>query len=136
MGASPAFARDNLAAAAAAVFVQIREAHTRDGWDVGGPLVAERDHCGPAERAAACGRRPAALRWMRGLCDGMDDGFAAAYGAWPTAFLAFRCPGRGGAAADLVYRARPLDAILDPAEALAAVRACLAEPDSDGEPAA
>ena len=132
MGGSPAFARDNVAAAAAAAYVQIREAHTRDGWDIGGPLVAERDHGGPEERAAACGRRPAALQWMRGLCDGMDDGFAAAYGAWPTAFFAFRCPGRAGAPADLVYRSRPVDAFLDPAEALAAVRACLAEP--DGEP--
>ena len=47
-----------------------------------------------------------------------------------------RGPGRGGAAADLVYRSRPVDAFLDPAEALAAVRACLAEPDSEGEPAA
>ena len=92
--------------------MQIREAHTRDGWDIGGPLVAERQHKHLQERQLACQLRPCALRWMTPLCDAMHNGFSDAYGAWPTAFFVFELlPVRGehetGSEWVLVYHSRP-----------------------------
>ena len=94
------------------VYVQIREAHTRDGWDIGGPLVAARQHTDLQERQHACHQRPHAVGWMRGVCDAMHNGFSDAYGAWPTAFFVFELlPKRGehekGSQWVLVYRSRP-----------------------------
>ena len=125
MGGSPAFARENLPPAAAALYVQIREAHVLGGWDNGGPIVATRDHGCDADRRAACALRPPALRWMPAVCDRMDDAFSRTYGAWPTSFLVFRRPGRSGAAADLVFRSRPRAAEVDPVEALDALWDCV-----------
>ncbi len=94
------------------VYVQIREAHTRDGWNIGGPIVAARQHKHLQERQQACQQRPCALRWMTPLCDAMHNGFSDVYGAWPTAFFVFELlPMRGehekGSQWVLVYRSRP-----------------------------
>ncbi len=92
--------------------MQIREAHMRDGWDIGGPLVAARQHTDLQERQHACHQRPHAVGWMRGVCDAMHNGFSDAYGAWPTAFFVFELlPVRGehekGSQWVLVYRSHP-----------------------------
>ena len=92
--------------------MQICEAHTRDGWDIGGPLVDARQHKHLQERQHACQQRPCALRWMTPLCDTMHNGFSDVYGAWPTAFFVFELlPMRGehekGSQWVLVYRSRP-----------------------------
>ena len=98
-----------------ALYVQLREAHTRDGWDTGGQYVADRHHVTMEERVAACERRPVHVRWMTPLCDSMLNTFSDVYGcvhclaclfmlffvraehdvpvhfhsAWPTAFFVF-----------------------------------------------
>ena len=86
MGGSPAFARENLPPSAAALYVQIREAHALGGWDNGWPIVAARDHGCDADRRAACALQPPALHWMPAVCDRMDDAFSRTFGAWPAAF--------------------------------------------------
>ena len=63
-----------------ALYVQLREAHTRDGWHTGGPLVALRHHATLQERLSACARRPCALAWMTPLSDSMANGFSDVYG--------------------------------------------------------
>jgi hypothetical protein len=59
-----------------ALYLQIREAHTRDGWHIGGPLVAERHHLTLQERQSASQSRPCALRWMTPFCDSMANVFS------------------------------------------------------------
>jgi hypothetical protein len=59
-----------------ALYLQIREAHTRDGWHIGGPLVAERHHLTLQERQRASQSRPCALRWMPHFCDSMANVFS------------------------------------------------------------
>ena len=63
-----------------ALYVQIREAHTRDGWHIGGQLVAEKQHDDLQERQRACANRPWAMRWMAPVCDSMLNSFSDAYG--------------------------------------------------------
>jgi len=107
------------------VYVQIREAHTRDGWDIGGPWVAERQHQNEEERTEKCERRPDGVKWMRGVCDAMTNDFSDAYGSWPTAFFVFEChskPASGQSAVTLVHRSRPsADAHIDVMHTLAAL---------------
>ena len=117
-----------------ALYLQIREAHTRDGWHIGGPLVAERHHLTLQERQSASQSRPCALRWMTPFCDSMANVFsgvcvcacvrarldpnprdwtltrhnepADAYGAWPTAFFIFE-KRQERKSWRLVFRSRP-----------------------------
>lgn len=89
MGQSAGLNRCNVPPAVSALYIQIREAHTRDGWHIGGPLVADRQHANLQERQSACMMRPKALRWMTPLSDAMSNVFSDAYGAWPTAFFIF-----------------------------------------------
>jgi hypothetical protein len=56
--------RSNVPLQVGGVYVQIREAHKRDGWDIGGPFVAARQGKQLQERQHACKQRPCALRWM------------------------------------------------------------------------
>ena len=102
----------------AALYIQVREAHTRDGWHIGGPLVAQTHHKTLTERQSACDQRPPALRWMLPLCDSMRNEFAAVYGGWPTAFLIFHRQPVGEHAWTLVYRSQPLEAYIDVTEVL------------------
>lgn len=67
----------------------IREAHASDVW----PLKFSHERPRPtslAQRAAYAAECATELGFasggMRVLCDSMDDGFNAAFGAWPTAY--------------------------------------------------
>ena len=76
MGQSAALDRSNVPPNVSALYLQIREAHTRDGWHIGGPLVAERHHLTLQERQSASQSRPCALRWMTPFCDSMANVFS------------------------------------------------------------
>ena len=80
MGQSAGFDRSNVPQGVSALYVQLREAHTRDGWDTGGQYVADRHHATVQERVAACEQRPVQLRWMTPLCDSMLNTFSDVYG--------------------------------------------------------
>jgi hypothetical protein len=119
VGQSAALDSSNVPPNVSALYLQIREAHTRDGWHIGGPLVAERHHLTLQERQRASQSRPCALRWMPHFCDSMANVFSDAYGAWPTAFFIFeKLPVRR--TWQLVYRSRPTqEAHIDVAHVLA-----------------
>ena len=147
VGQSSALDSCNVPPNVSALYLQIREAHTRDGWHIGGPLVAERHHLTLQERQSASQSRPCALRWMTPFCDSMANVFsgvcvcacvrarldpnprdwtltrhnepADAYGAWPTAFFIFEKP-PVRETWRLVYRSRPTqEAHIDVAHVLA-----------------
>ena len=106
VGQSAALDSCNVPPNVSALYLQIREAHTRDGWHIGGPLVAERHHLTLQERQSASQSRPCALRWMTPFCDSMANVFSDTYGAWPTAFFIFEKP-QVRKTWRLVYRSRP-----------------------------
>ena len=76
MGQSAALDSSNVPPNVSALYLQIREAHTRDGWHIGGPLVAERHHLTLQGRQRASQSRPCALRWMTHFCDSMANVFS------------------------------------------------------------
>jgi hypothetical protein len=76
VGQSAALDSCNVPPNVSALYLQIREAHTRDGWHIGGPLVAERHHLTLQERQSASQSRPCALRWMTPFCDSMANVFS------------------------------------------------------------
>ena len=137
MGQSGGLGRSHVPPDVSALYLQIREAHTRDGWNIGGMLVAEKHHANLEERQKACASRPCELSWMASFCDSMENVFSDVYGAWPTAFFIFEqravadegggaggghgeAGGCGGSLAWFVaYRSRPtVEAYIDVTEVL------------------
>ncbi len=88
--------------------VYIREAHPRDGWWLGGPLLGRiikryapkvsMDHLDPRtieERRAVAGECETALQYgIRTYVDEMDDRVNAAYAGWPTRLYLIGVDGR------------------------------------------
>jgi hypothetical protein len=76
VGQSAALDSSNVPPNVSALYLQIREAHTRDGWHIGGPLVAELHHLTLQERQSASQSQPCALRWMTPFCDSTANVFS------------------------------------------------------------
>ncbi len=77
MGKSVGLDRSTVPLQVSGVYVQIRELHKRDGWDIGDPLVSERKHKHLQEHQLEYQLRPCALRWMTPLCDVMHNDLSA-----------------------------------------------------------
>lgn len=92
MGQSAGFDPSNVPPDVGALYVQLREAHTRDGWHIGGPLVAQRHHATLQERLSACAQRPCALGWMTALSDSLANVFSDVYGCSLSLHALAACP--------------------------------------------